>query len=65
LTQFQLQDLQPILKTATYNELVLQLEEGRVTLKETDTVGMETTEFCIESTGILPKYLDLNFTRFL
>lgn len=65
LTQFQLQDLQAVLKTATYNELILQLEKGCVTLKETDTAGMKTTELCTESTGVLHTYLGLNFTRVL
>lgn len=51
------------MKIETCNELTLQLEKGCVTLKETDTAEMETTELCTESTGILTTYLGLNFTR--
>lgn len=53
------------LKTATYNELILQLEKGCVILKETDMAGKERSELCTESTGILPTYLCLDFTELL
>lgn len=45
---------QPFLKIATYNELILQLEKGCVTLKEADTAGMETMNYAPKTLGFFP-----------